>query len=90
MSDSRVNQHDTDQQVPARDTTFDGVKPERIWIGVTNCNTPGRFQVVLEVNGIEKTIYDSINECDGNISHYSNVSWLARRPEGQHIGSNNE
>lgn len=60
----------------ARDTTFDGVKPERVWVRIGNCEMPGRFRVVLEINGIDKVIYDSIDECDGNISHHTNLSWL--------------
>lgn len=60
------------------------IAPEHIWLRITNCETPGRFQVILEVNGgdrnggADKILYDSINECDGSISQHNNLSWLVQ------------
>lgn len=43
----------------------------------------GRFQIILEARQgevkLDKVIYDSINECDGMISHHHNLSWLVRK-----------
>lgn len=56
------------------------IKPERVWIRVSNCEKQGRFIVVLEINGgplnggYEKEIYNSVDECDGNISQSTNIT----------------
>jgi hypothetical protein len=64
---------------------FYKIKPEHVWLRIGNCETPGRFQIILELNGGDRNggtdvvLYDYINECDGNISQMNNLSWLVNR-----------
>jgi hypothetical protein len=57
-----------------------------LWLRIGNCETLGRFTIVVEINGgatnggIDEKIYDSINECEGRISQHTNLSWLLNNP----------
>ena len=70
-------------EVAARDTTFDDIIPERLWIGVTNCNGDGKLQIIVEINGIQKTIWSMkpsyAEVTEGLISEFHNLSWVLNK-----------
>lgn len=79
--ESKATASDTDDnQVAARDTTFDGVKIERFWIGVTNLKDKEKLQVIAEINGIDKVVWEMkpsyAERTEGLVSDYSNFKWL--------------
>jgi len=71
-----------DELEPARDTTFDKVIPQRLWIGVTNLKSD-KLQVIAEINGIDKVIWEAnplhCSKEEGLISTYTNLTWLFER-----------
>lgn len=74
----------TDEQlIAARDTTFDGVVPERLWIGVRNTGEEHKLEVVAEINGIEKVLWSMkpsyAERANGIVSYYTNLSWVLSR-----------
>lgn len=64
----------------ARDTTFDNVKPEKFWAGVTNMKGDKELKFIVEIDGIEKVIWSgnpAHATCDnGMINDYTNLTWL--------------
>jgi hypothetical protein len=69
-------------QIPAKDI-FQDVKPERVWLTLSNVCDKGKFRVVLEVNGVEKELFHSYpNRADGIISESHNLTWLLGVPDG--------
>jgi len=64
----------------ARDTTFDNVKPERLWILIDNCEKDGQLRVSFELNGIKKEIFaikpSYAEKSEGIISQSTNLSWI--------------
>jgi hypothetical protein len=66
-----------EQQVAARDTTFDGVIPERLWISTRTTQDRKYILVIAEINGIEKEI-DRIyvGNYDGILSSSTQLTWV--------------
>lgn len=58
---------------------FYDLKPERMWIGVTNCIGDGKLHVIAEINGVRKSLWSmkpSYAECDeGVFSDWTNFTW---------------
>lgn len=77
---SHSSQSAADQQVAARDTTFDGIVPERVWLSFHNTKRKGYLTVTLEVNGIEKVINElyipGLDLDEGICCESQNLTWL--------------
>lgn len=71
-------------QPAARDTTFDGIKPERVWIRFGNYDRDGYLTVTLEINGIDKVIREfyipGLASDEGVLSESHNLSWIVKDP----------
>lgn len=65
------------REVAARDTTFDNVIPERLWVLTRTSPDRKYIKIYIEVNGIEKEV-DSIyvGSYDGIISNAHNLTWI--------------
>lgn len=65
------------QEVAARDTTFDNVIPERLWVLTRTSPDRKYIKIYIEINGIEKEV-DSIyvGSYDGIISNAHNLTWI--------------
>jgi hypothetical protein len=66
---------------PARDTTFDGVMPERVWLNYNNGKHNGPyFRFKLEINGIEKELnafyIPGIDQNEGLLCGSHNLTWI--------------
>lgn len=67
----------SDQQVAERDTTFDNVVPERLWISTRTTPDGKHIRVIVEINGIEKElerIY--VGGYDGVLSSSTQLTWV--------------
>lgn len=69
--------------IAARDTTFDNVKAESVWIGVTNMKKDGKLHVVLEVDGIQKSIWSMkpsyAEPSEGMVNDFTQVTWVVKK-----------
>jgi hypothetical protein len=64
---------------PARDPFYD-IKPEKVWLYLTNICDKGKFKVVLEVNGQEKVLFESyVEQGEVIISEHHNLTWLLKK-----------
>lgn len=74
----------SEEQLPAaRDTTFDGIKPEKMWLWLCFRNKkPNHLDVILELNGIQKVIrrfyIPGLDPNDGCLSESHNLTWILR------------
>lgn len=77
----------SEQQVAARDTTFDNIKPESLWISVRTDDKREYINVILELNGIEKVIEKIyVGEYDGILSSSTQLTWIlnaVKSPQGE-------
>ncbi len=64
----------------AIDTTFAGISPQRLWIGVTNKEGDGKLHVMVEINGIKKSIWSCkpsyAEPEEGMINDYTDFTWV--------------
>jgi hypothetical protein len=64
------------QEQPMRDE-FSEIKPERVWLSLSNVCDQGKFKVTLEVNGQPKELFNSyVHQNDGIVLHDYNLTWL--------------
>lgn len=66
---------------PARDTTFEGVIPNHVWLNYDNqIHGKDRFVIELQVNGIKKNIMDfyipGLDQSEGHHCGGHNLTWL--------------
>lgn len=67
------------QQVAARDTTFDGIVPERLWIS-SRILDKKYLQIYIEINGIEKEIERIyVGNYDGIHSSSTQLTWIIQK-----------
>lgn len=70
------------QQVAARDTTFDNIIPERIWINHRSSSCRKYIVWYLEINGIEKEMSRFyVGSYDGILSESHQLSWILKNKE---------
>lgn len=56
---------------------FHSLKPEKVWLYLTNICDEGKFKVVLEVNGQDKVLFNSyVEQSEGVVSNHYNLTWL--------------
>jgi hypothetical protein len=70
-------------QPAARDTTFDGITPERVWLTFNNIDRKGYLTVKIEVNGISKIVREfyiaGLHPNEGVECSSHNLTWLLAR-----------
>ena len=78
------------EQPAARDTTFDNIKPEQLWLDFSNTRREGYLSVILSINGIEMVIEEfyipglSLNE--GITLCGRNLTWILKMSEPKSTG----
>lgn len=69
-------------QVAARDTTFDGIKPEQVWITFNNIDRKDYLTCKIEINGIGKVMHEfyipGLNPEEGVHVSSHNLSWILK------------
>lgn len=67
-------------QIASRDTTFDNIKPETMWISFSNVKKKGYLTVDLSINGIEKELtsfyINGLSPSEGMTLESCNLSWV--------------